>query len=313
MRFQRREKFCDAWTAIVFPAGRVEVARVRRSAGNSLQVLAWDSFEAESGDGEALKRLRSAKRVDGNPCTTLLHHGQYQLLQVDSPNVERKELREAVRWRIKEQVDFAIDAAVVDVLDIPAPGAVAGRVQQIFVVAASNAQVAPRIQLFQDAKVSLTAIDIPELAQRNVAALFEAEHRALALLAFNEFGGLLTFTFEGELLNSRFIDVNRDELANAAEGEVGLYERVLLEVQRSLDNFERNHSYATLSRLLVAALPDGNRFVDYLKGSLYQTVEVLDLAQVMDLSAVPLLANPVLQAEALLALGAAMRNEASMQ
>ena len=311
---RHRENKNDGWTSITFPRGRVEVASVRRSNGSKPRLLAWDAFVVGAGELEALKRLRSTKRLGDGRCTTLLRHGQYQLLQVESPpGVAREELRGAVRWRIKEQLDFPIDTAVVDVLDIPTPSAGTGRAQQVFVAAAGNTQLGPRIHLFQDAKIPLSTIDIPELAQRNVAALFEEENRGLALLAFNDEGGLLTFTYQGELLSSRFIDIKRDELAEARKGEGGLFDRVLLEVQRSLDNFERVHSYTTLSRMLVAPLPGANGFIDYLKENLYQKLEMLDLTQAIDLSAIPALADPVHQAEALLAIGAALRDEVPVQ
>jgi MSHA biogenesis protein MshI len=310
---RHRENKSDGWTSIIFPPGRVEVARVRRSTEDKPKLLAWDSFAVEAGELEALKRLRNAKHLGDGRCTTLLRHGQYQLLQAEAPGVVREELREAVRWRIKEQVEFPIETAVVDVLDIPAPSAGSGRAQQIFVVAASSAQIVPRIHLFQDAKVPLTTIDIPELAQRNVAALFEEENRGLAMLAFNDEGGMLTFTYQGELLACRFIDIKRDALAAARKDEGGLFNRVLLEVQRSLDNFERANSFTSLSRVLVAALPGDNGFIDYLKENLYQKVEMLDMTQAVDLGAIPALADPVRQAEALSAIGAALRNEAPVQ
>ncbi|MFY9328011.1 MAG: hypothetical protein WAO76_08345 [Georgfuchsia sp.] len=303
----------DGWTSIILPPGRVEVAQVRRSTKGKPQLLAWDAFAVEAGELEALKRLRSNKHMSNGRCTTLLRHGQYQILQVESPGVAREELREAIRWRIKEQVDFPIETAGVDVLDIPAPQTASGRAPQIFVIAAGNAQLTPRVHLFQDAKLALTAIDIPELALRNVGALLEEENRALALLAFNDEGGLLTFTYQGELLSSRFIDIKRNELAEARKDEGGIFERVLLEVQRTLDNFERAHSYTTLSRVLVAALPGDNGFINHLQENLYQTVEMLDLTQGINVDAVPSFSDPVRQSEALLSIGAALRDEASVQ
>jgi MSHA biogenesis protein MshI len=307
MRARRQQNSDDGWVSITFPPGQVEVTRVRLANGGRPKVVAWDTFALEGSELEALKRLKSAKRVGAERCTTLLRHGEYQILQVESPGVPQEELREAVRWRIKEQIEFPVETAVVDVVNIPAPSA-AGRAAQMFAVAAGSAQLTPRIHLFQDAKLPLEVIDIPELAQRNVAHWFEEENRGLALLAFSEMGGLLTFTYQGELLASRFIDIKRSDLAATTEGP--LFDRVLLEVQRSLDNFERAHSYTTLARVLVAALPGGNAFIDYLKANLYQPVEMLNLAQAIDVDEVRALADPVRQAEALLAIGAAMRSEA---
>ncbi|MBI3140794.1 MAG: agglutinin biogenesis protein MshI [Rhodocyclales bacterium] len=297
----------------MFSPQRVSVAQVRRRPGERPEVQAWDSFAKEGSDPDTLKRLRRAKPLRQGRCTTLLRHGQYQMLQVDAPSVPKEEMRNALRWRVKEMVDFPIDQAGVDVLEIPAAqSGPASRAPQVYVVAAGHAVLGPQVRLFQDAKVALEAIDIPELAQRNVAALFEDDNRGLALLAFDDEGGRLTFTYRGELYMSRRIEATREGLAKADASAGGLYERVLLDVQRSLDNFDRNYSAISLTRLLVAPIPEAAGFVDYLKANLYQPVEVLDLGQVLDLGAVPELAEPSRQAEALLAIGAALREEAAV-
>lgn len=293
---------------MIFSPGRIDIAAVLRRTGERPRVSEWESYAYEGAELDALKRLRT--RLQGR-CTTLLRHGQYQLLQVEAPQGPAEERAQAVRWRIKEMVDFPIDQAGVDVLDIPVAAGSGGRTPQIFAVAASHAILAPRIHLFQDAKVNLAAIDIPELAQRNVAALFEEENRGLALLTFDDDGGRLTFTYNGELYATRHIDVGRKELAGAtADTPGGVFERVLLDVQRSLDNFDRNYSFITLKRLLVAPIPGAGPFVDYLKGNLYQPVELLDLAQGLDIEAIAALAAPEHQADALLAIGTALREEA---
>lgn len=299
----------DGWTSVVFSPDRISVARIRRRTGEKPALAALESYAREGSDLEALKRLRGASGLLKERCTTLLDYGQYRLLQVEAPNVPAEEAKDALRWRIKDMVDFPVEQAGVDVLEIPAADG-GGRPQQAFVVAASHAVLAPKIQLFQDAKIPLAAIDIPELAQRNVAALLEDENRGLALLAFSDAGGCLTFTYRGELYVSRHIDVGRQELAAASDAAGGLYERVLLDVQRSLDNFDRNYSFISLTRLVVAAVPGAQGFIDYLKANLYQPVEPLDLSRALDFAAVPALAEPVRQAEALLVIGAALREDA---
>ncbi|HEX8962571.1 MAG TPA: hypothetical protein VF801_06165 [Rhodocyclaceae bacterium] len=241
-------------------------------------------------------------------CTTLLRHGQYQIVQVEAPQVPAEERREAVRWRIKDMLEFPVDQAGVDVVDIPGGGG-AGRGPQVFGIAASHAALTPLIRLFQDAKIRLQAVDIPELAQRNVAALFEEEGRGLATLCFDANGGRMVFTYKGELFATRRIEVAAADLvARGAEAPGGVFERVLLDVQRSLDNFDRNYSFITLSKLLVAPMPGAEAFVAYLKDNLYQTVELMDLGAAFDFSRVQALPAPELQGgAALLALGAALR------
>ncbi len=299
------------WTAVVFGANRIAVADVSRARDTKPRVVACDSFAREGSEFDVLKRLKNAKRLAKNRCTTLLWHGQYQLLQIDAPtslpdNTPREELREALRWRIKEMVDFPIEQAAIDVLDIPVQGA---RTPQLWVVVASHAVLQPRIQLFQDARTPLAAIDIPELAQRNLAGLFEEPNRGLALVAFNDKGGLLTVSYQGELYMTRHIDVSGPELTGNSGANAGaLHERVLLDIQRSLDSFDRNFSAIPLTRLLVGPLPGSESFIQYLGGNLSLPVATANLAEVMDFTATPRLADTAAQAEAWLALGAALRD-----
>jgi len=306
----RRSQPSENWISVIILPGRIDIAEVRHRTDERPAVSRWESFAFAGKELDALKRLRG--KLHGR-CTTLLRHGQYQMLQVEAPQVPVEERSQALRWRIKEMVDFPVEQASIAVLDIPTAqgGGGGGRAPQVYAVAAGHAALAPRVQLFQDAKVPLAAIDIPELAQRNIAALFEQENRGLAFLSFDADGGRLTFTFHGELYATRHIDVGPKELAapgGAAPG--GVFERVLLDVQRSLDNFDRNYSFITLARLLVVPIPGAAAFVEYLKGNLYQPVELLDLSTGMDVAAVPALADPERQADALLAIGAALRTEA---
>jgi MSHA biogenesis protein MshI len=88
-----------------------------------------------------------------------------------------------------------------------------------------------------------------------------------------------------------------------------LHERVLLDIQRSLDNFDRNYSAINLTRLLVGPIPHagGEAFIDYLRANLSLPVASANLAEVLDFAQTPQLANPAEQADAWLALGAALR------
>lgn len=307
MAFGESKANDGAWTAVVFGTDRVTVAEVARQSDGRPRLRSCESFAREGGELETLKRLKNARRLARNRCTTLLDEGQYQLLQVDLPgnaaDLARTELREALRWRVKDMVDFAVERAGIDLLDIPAAG---NRTPQLWVVVASHDVLQPRIRHFQDARVGLAAIDIPELAQRNLAGLFEDANRGLAFLSCTRHGGRLTITFGGELYMTRHIEVGCAELTGPDAGT--LYERVLLDIQRSLDNFDRNYSTISLSRLMVGPLPGGEAFVDYLRANLSLPVASANLAEVMDLAQTPDLAKPAAQADAWLALGAALRD-----
>jgi len=202
-----------------------------------------------------------------------------------------------------------VDDATIDVLKIPINKAAGERPQSLYAVAAPNNTIRKIEALFEKANIDLNVIDIPEMAQRNMAALFEEGERGLALLAFDDSGGLLTFTCGGELYLARRIEITLGQLQSADEDMRQQHlERLELELQRSMDYFGRQYSYIPLTRLLVSA-PESLGLVELLSPGLDVSVEQLDLAQVLDISAVPDLANSEFAVRAFLPLGAALRHE----
>jgi MSHA biogenesis protein MshI len=298
------------WVALLPQGDRIALAHVVRGAGVRPEILRLDSFAVEHDETEALQRLRSARQLKSYACTTLMAAGEYTISQVDAPNVPAAERKEAVRWGLKGVVDYAVDTACVDVLDIPMEGAGAGRQASVFAVSASEQAVRARIAPFEAAKIPLAAVDVPEMAQRNIAALFEDENRGLAFLRLDSTGGALTLTFHGELVALRRVEVPATQLADSnADRRAQAMERLVLELQRSLDNFDRQYSHIPISKLVVAVYPQPDGLAAELGESLYVPVLAMDLAQVMDFPGLPELADLPRQAMNLLLIGAALRTD----
>ena len=273
------------------------------------RVVRCEYHETGTVRAATLEKLRREAKLGSHDFTTLLAPGEYQILLVDAPNVPADELKAAIRWKIKDGLSYHIDDATVDVLQIPASKYGSDRVQSMYAIAAANDTIQKRIALFEQAKIELDVIDIPETAQRNIAALFEQDGRALALLAFDGNGGLLTFTLGGELFLARRIEISAEQLCDANENLREQYRgRVELELQRSLDYFGRQFNHMAVSRVLVS-VPDDAGLVEFLAPVTDVKVEKLDLSQVMDISAVPALADSEFTANALPVLGAALRQE----
>jgi len=292
-------------------AERVDLALILPPTDGRPVLASLDSFRKESGNDEAaLTRLRKEFKLSQYRCATLLTQGQYQMLQVDAPNVPAAEMREAVRWRIKDLLDYSVQSATIDVLDIPVNGVAPGRAKSIFAIAAANSVIESRMNVFESAHIPLEVIDIPELAQRNIATLFEEKNRGLAMLSFDEYGGLLTFTYEGELYASRRIEISLNQLVDADSVQRNQHlERIGLELQRSLDHFDRQYSFISLAKLLVLPVPGVPELIEYLGANLYAPVKTFNLADVLDISAVPDLTEPSRQAQCLQTIGAALRAE----
>jgi MSHA biogenesis protein MshI len=229
---------------------------------------------------------------------------------VEAPAVPAPEVKFAVRWQLKELLDYPADAATLDVASVPKDVSGAARAQYVYAVTARNDRILERMQLFRSAKFPLEAIDVPEMAQRNVARLFEQQSRGLALLAFDDLGGLLTFTAAGELYMARRTEITAAQLTDVqGEAREQTLERLVLELQRSLDHFDRQFSYVGVGKLLVAPLAADLQLERYLADNLGLPVETLDLAQVLDFGGAPELREPARQGYRLHIIGAALREE----
>lgn len=296
--------------AVCFRSGRIDVARISRAGGAQpiLELCASERIEASEAD--TLSRLRRKHGLDRAACVTLISEGDYQLQVMDAPEVPEEELQEAVRWRLNDVLDYPADTATVDVFSVPGDPNSPTRTRSVYAVAARNELIAERMESFSEARLSLRVIDIPEMAQRNLAAMYETPGRALALLSLSDDRGMLTFTAAGELYLARGIDIGLAQLEHA-EGDLRtqLLDRLVLEVQRSLDHFDRQFSFLTLSRLVLAPLPEDAGLGRYLAESLYVPVEEARLQDAIDISRVPELMSPAMQAERFMVIGAALRTE----
>jgi MSHA biogenesis protein MshI len=308
MKFRFGKEASPGWLAIRQRGAEIDIAHVVRG-GDRPRVSFCETYRGAGVPDDALAGLRREKNLRGYRCTALLARDEYEFNMIEAPNVPLAERAGAARWRIKDLIDYPLENAAIDVLDIPVEDG--ARSQAMFAVSARNEIISGYVRRFQDVSMGLAAIDIPEAAQRNVSALFEEPDRGLAFLAFEETGGLLTVTFRGELYLSRRIDVSLARLIGGdAVERAQLHERIALEIQRSLDHFDRQYSFITLSRFLLAPLPAETELAEYLAGNIYVRVERADLASVFDCDAVPEMAEPALQACCLQVLGAGLRDEA---
>jgi MSHA biogenesis protein MshI len=300
------------WFCVNLLPDRVDVCHVDSAGKERPEILLCDSYRKEGGDVATLTRLRRELHLDRHRCTTLLRNGAYQIVQVDAPNVPVEEAKSAVRWSLKDLIDYPVEAATVDAVFIPPAEGAGGKAQQMLAVAAKNEVIATSIKPFNDADILLEVIDIPELAQRNFAQRLEPPGRALALLAFDEHGGLLTFTCGGELYQHRRIDISLASFAGASdESRKGLYDRLVLELQRSLDHFDRQFRTIAVAKVMVTPVPGAEDLREHLAANLDVPVAMIHFSEMFDFPHTPELHEEARQAQCLQMIGAALREEAT--
>lgn len=315
--FWRKEAAAGALVSLGFRPDGVAVARVLRSGGAPpvLDLCAFEPAE-EVADAQNLARFARRHGFETTPCSIVVEPEAYSLLLVEAPQVPPDELRAAIRWRIRDLIDFHIDDAVIDLFDVPIEKT-AVRTRMMYVVAARVPAIKPRTDLVQDAHLRLSVVDIPELAQRNVAAQLPEDVGGVALLHLSEASGLITLTRQSTLYLARRFEsgaetagapLHFDQEGGGEEADAHAWlDSLVVEVQRSLDYYESTFSQPPIGTLVIAPLEDPPAgMTDYLSAQLGVEVRLLDLNTIIDCTE-PM--DGALQARCFPAIGAALRQE----
>lgn len=295
----------EGWVAVVPQGADAQAVHLVWPDGGR-PALRWATRIDWQDPLRALRELRRRHEIHRHRTTLILQRHQYQLLPTEAPEVPREHWVDAVRWRMKDFVDFPVETARLDLLEIPAETSQRGR-PSVLVAIAAREPLVPLADAAQRAGAPWSAMDLPETALRNLAALLEEPGRGLALLLVGVAHTTLVVTAGGELLLARAIDVTAAQLADPDETpRQQAFDRAGLELQRTLDSVERTFSRVTLSRLLIGGAPHDS-FVDYMRDLLYVPVLALQPDQGLDLDQAVFDDTLTPETVCRIALGAALR------
>lgn len=284
----------------VTPEG-VAAAQVSASGARKprLECCVYEPRAAQDPLARVASRL-SARRAE---TISVLEPSAYHLSLVEAPDVPAEELRAAIRWRIKDLIDFHVDDAVIDVFEMPRH-ARGGAARMMYAVTAKAELVKRQIELVEGAGLDLGVIDIPELALRNVAALLETEGRGTALLHLGDRRSTLLLVRQGVLYLMRHVETGALTLADAGEMRSELVVGLALEVRRSLDYIESHYEQTSIPQVHTSGLEEADRA--QLARELGIPVSGVDVAALFETTEdVP----PQLQRLCLPAVGAALRRD----
>jgi len=241
-------------------------------------------FAAERPSGtDAAASLATLVReagATGMSAEWLLDPGQYHLLQVEKPAVPAAEWLQALRWKARDLLPFPIEDAVLDAFEVPGLDS-RGRPPSLYLAAARKDELRPRIAEIAAAGLVLESIGIADLAWAAVARQAIPGDDSLAVLVLDPRGGGMLALREQRLFVSRRFEFDADDqraLRDLQEGRnERLFERIALELQRTLDYFDRNHQRPPPRRLLLVPGIDGAEGLDTaLRRLLGIEVQVLD-------------------------------------
>lgn len=264
-------------------------------------------------DDIGLKRLVHHLGLKSYPCNLVLNADQYQVLQVDKPNMPEDEIQNALVWKVKSLLDYPVTDATISGIDVPSDPQQPNRSPFMFAICAKNNLLQDVSNRLMDAGFLLKSVDVQVLAQRNIATLLEQDNRVVVLVSLSAKGCLITFSADGELYHARFVELDRgylyDQLGDLIASNL---ERLVLELQRSLDSFDRQFPYLSVQRVVICPDQNATRFVDDLKNSLYLPVETFTLADIVELPEGEDFSSIEKQSMLLTALGAALRSEENL-
>lgn len=284
---------------------RLSLAHVQQRGGSPV-LLRCESHEAPSVKqaGQILADKVKALGLTGARCNFVLAPDDYNLLLVEAPAVEDAELAAAAKWKIKDMVDRPLEQLAISVFRVPRE-AYRNQRDMLYVVAADRKRVQQAVDLVHDSGLSLESIDVPELAVLNLLALCADDSNGLAMIDLRFGGSLLNLSRNGNLYLTRHLNTQvADDIAANTEWET-VRERLVLEIQRSLDYYESQMGQGHINRVLLAPRKhDSQTLVDQLNQAMGVKVESLDLGGKLD-SAVALV--PETQQACLFAIGGALR------
>ena len=316
LSFLRRAGRRKGVTAIGLSPDGFGLVHLTREGSGKPRLVMGEFFAHDDPEvfGKTLSAAVKAHKLGRSRCICVPRADTYTLRQIDAPKVEREELRDAARWSVKDLVDFDIEDAVIDVFDTPEPtSSTADRASRIYVAAAPQREVDQIASAIHSSGLRIKAIDVVELALRNVAALLPHDEHGVGLLFLTPGLGLLTVTRQGLLYLARNIDVDLELLdekspepgAEVPVGDGDGLESLRREIQRSVDYYERQFGQDPISVLFIAPLATpAPMLADYLADQLSVEVRPLDLNQLVRCDE-PL--DETLQARCLTAVGGALR------
>lgn len=257
-------------------------------AGEPAQLLRWGL-------------MPEAKSLPTGEAIALLDPEHYQILKVDTPSVPQQELKAAARWLIKDMVDVDGADLTLDVLHVG--GDVERAQRQLFVVAARNRAIEALARGAAAMHSEIGIVDIWETSLRNLLAQQarrdDLSGRACAAVLIEDTQCLLVVCAGDELFYTRRIEPDADLVARArgdtpsvspvevplgfeyqpgGDFETASHQEspLVVELQRSIDVWERSWPELPLARLYVLTADHGDAVAALIQRELGQRTVALN-------------------------------------
>lgn len=200
----------------------------------------------------ALENVVKKHGLKGMACTWILHSSYYHLFLLDAPSVAESEIPLALRWQIKELIDYPSENAVIQHFSMPST---LSTKKKIYVSIAKTMELQAVSDIISNVGLDLKYIDITELALRNINALYGDDLCYLGLLVFYHDHAELIITHEKNFIVSRRLTLPAAIDASTLTPE--WLENLIREIRHSFVYSQSQHHQELPKKLLVlTAVPN---------------------------------------------------------
>lgn len=203
----------------------------------------------------------------------VLRASEYRLFFLDAPNVPDEERAGAAKFLVKDLIDYPLDQAAIDVFDVPNR---AGNAAKVYVVAMKLARLTFLSNLIADLGLNLLSVSISELAINALVSNVPEAEQGVAFL-YKDSQNLHVLITKGGVLR-----IIRDVGPVSRIQSMDEIERLVLEIQRSIDFYQSQLGHSAPSKLFVTPrIGEHADAIAYLSSSLTLSVEPFVIEQVL--------------------------------
>lgn len=256
-----------------------------------------------------LSGLAKLHKLDAIPCNFVLNPDEYQLLQVEKPQVDKQEMQSALRWHIKDLIDFHIDDVVLDFITLPVENT------SLRVIAASKSVIQDRVDLLLETGCQLVSIDVAAQSARNLIDKVKSVPAggSVGLLNLWDTSAKISVLLNHDLYINRLTNIGTESLITVSEDDIdsqSVIDALAVELQRTFDYYESSSQQGSVSKLLIIS---NTRPVAQLDEMIQQRLgmdcQIITLRNLNDLDIDATLQTTELPDACLMAIGGALRTE----
>ncbi len=180
----------------------------------------------------------------------LIPPSDYQIFLIEQPTISANEKREAVRWRIAEYIDYPVEEAVVDYIEVPQKNK-EGNSALTYVIVTRKSVVDEYANQVKEIGLHVSSIDICQSALREIAFQLDEQDVGQALLHIEEYKSHIILFKNKILYMMRDFDLGYHHIKENIE-----LQDLAMEIQRSIDYCSSNLKNAGISRIVLTPLPE---------------------------------------------------------